>query len=455
MTNTRIVRTSRRAFTRGLPLLVAAALAASACDILDVENPNNLLEEQLREPESASAAVGGALSTVARAISRGWQPIGITADELIWIGSRDAWGQLDFGFLFDPSNEFADENFPYLAEARWMADEAESLLMGHVQESPTSSLQTSLAKTHLYSGLIYMVLGETQEDFAFSDKMEPGEPVGAENMYTVLDQAIEKLSSALALAEELEDSELATRALALRARARHSRAIWDKIKPTVNTGDPLVSASGAVADAQEVISRVGDDWTYQLSYSAETITNNMAGWINSRGENQFDSLVVNLDEENVRRIVSVRLEDPVDDVADPVITAKLTEWKSPGEITGTGTQYPPLTLTSARHMHLILAEDALQRGDDAGFATHINHVRSMDGLTEYSGQIPAMDMLEYERRVNLFLMGLRLNDMYRFGTQDVHWQASSDAVRCPGTLMPISTVELRANPLVSERRCGN
>lgn len=446
MTMTMIARKSRLARAATVLLVFGTALAVPACDILDVENPNNLLEEDVQKPQAAAAAASGALATVARAISRSWQPVGMIADEINWIGSRDAWGQLDFGFISDPSNEFTDENFPYLGEARWMAAEAEEVVLGHVAETPTEALKTTLAKAHLYAGLMYMVIGETQEDFAFSDKREPAPPIGPENMFSVLDQAIEKLSSAITLAQEVGDSELETRALALRARARHSRAIWDKIKPSVSTGDPLVSASDAVADAQAVLDRVGDDWVYTLSYSAETITNNMADWINDRGENQFDTLsVINVDQENVRQILSVRLRDPIDDVADPVITARLVEWKN-GEITETGDEYPPLTVTSARHMHLILAEDALQQGDEAGFRTHINHVRSMDGLTDYSGQMPALDMLEYERRVSLFLMGLRLNDMYRFGTQDPHWQGNSDAAQRPGTLMPISTIECRANP---------
>lgn len=449
MMTTMNARTSRLARAATLLALAGGAWVSPACDILDVENPNNLLEEDIQKPQAASAVASGALSTVARAISRGWQPVGIAADELNWIGSRDAWGQLDFGFLSDPSNEFADENFPYLAEARWMSAEAEEILLGHAEETPTTAMKTALAKAHLYAGLMYMVLGETQEDFAFSDKKEPGPPVGPENMYTVLDQAIEKIDNAIALAQEVGDSELETRALALRARARHSRAIWDKIKPSVNTGDPLVSASGAVADAQAVISRVEGGWAFKLNYSAETITNNMADWINDRGENQFDTLnVVNVSQENVRQILSVRLKDPIDDVVDPAITAKLVEWKS-GDITDTGTEYPPLTVTSVRHMHLILAEDALQQGNVAGFRTHINHVRSMDGLTEYAGQIPELEMLEYERRVNLYLMGLRLNDMYRFGTQDRHWQDNSDAMQRPGTLMPISTIEIRSNPFLS------
>ena len=67
-------------------------------------------------------------------------------------------------------------------------------------------------------------------------------------------------------------------------------------------------------------------------------------------------------------------------------------------------------------MHLILAENSLANGDNAGFTTHINHIRAMDGLTEYSGQIDAQEMLLHTRRVNLFLQGRRLSDHYRFAS---------------------------------------
>jgi starch-binding outer membrane protein, SusD/RagB family len=103
-------------------------------------------------------------------------------------------------------------------------------------------------------------------------------------------------------------------------------------------------------------------------------------------------------------------------------------------------------------MHLILAEDALQKNNQADFRTHINNIRAMDGLTPYTGQIPAMDMLRHTRRVNLFLMGLRLNDMYRFGIRDPHWRPNSDAFARPGTLLPITIIEIRANPHLTPPR---
>jgi starch-binding outer membrane protein, SusD/RagB family len=443
MTKTNSLR-SRLARAALLPCVLGATLGA--CDILDVDNPNNLLEEDIQQVSAANAVVNGALSVVSIAIARTWQPVGIAADELVFIGSRDAWRSLDWGFLSDPDNEFTNENFPFLGRGRWMADEAETILAAHVAATPTNALRRDLARAHLFSALMYTVLGETQEDFTLSHKQEPGPPIGPANMHRMLDDAIAKLDQAVALATAINDSELLNRALGMRARAKHSRAIWSKIKPTPQTADPLVSAAGAVADAQALLARVSDDWTWKLQFSSGTISNEMAAWMNSRGENQFDTLtVINVAQSNPRNIISVRLQDPIDEVPDPVILAKLTEWKG-GPITGTGNIYPPLTVTSARHMHLILAEDALQRGDEPEFRNRINMVRAMDDLTPYTGQIPALDMLLHARRVNLFLMGLRLNDMYRFGIADPHWQAGSDAVTRPGTLLPITDIEIRSNP---------
>ncbi|MCZ6918506.1 MAG: hypothetical protein O7I93_17155, partial [Gemmatimonadetes bacterium] len=62
-----------------------------------------------------------------------------------------------------------------------------------------------------------------------------------------------------------------------------------------------------------------------------------------------------------------------------------------------------------------------------------------------AGMPAAQDLLIHERRVNLFLQGRRLNDMYRFGVQSSMWEASSPAATNPGTFLPITKIELDAN----------
>jgi starch-binding outer membrane protein, SusD/RagB family len=172
----------------------------------------------------------------------------------------------------------------------------------------------------------------------------------------------------------------------------------------------------AAADAAAVLAGVSDEWRYQLEYSSSTLSNYMASEINSRGEQQFDTLsIISVSSAAPKAILGVKLQDPIDNVADPRIVTFMEEWKDNTNIAVAGPVYSALTLTSAKHMHLILAEDALAQGNTADFETHINAVRAVDGLSNYTGQIPAMDMLKHERRTALFVTGVRLLDMYRFG----------------------------------------
>jgi hypothetical protein len=421
-------------------MVLAATSTLSACGLLDVNNPNNLVEESIEQASAASAVVNGAQARVAYAVSSIWQPYLVCSDDFYWIGSRDAWLSLDQGFVSDPSNEFTDASYPQIAQARWLADKAVAILEGHVAED--ASFSGELARAHLYAGIIYMVVGEVQEDFTISDKRESGPPVGPANMYTMLDKAIEHLDAAVSGAG---DATTKLQATAIRARAKQSRAIWDKIKPSPNTGDPFVESAGAVADAKAAIDMAGGntaDWDYDFHYSASTVGNDIAGWINNRKENQVDLSLVTVTAAN--DIDQIKMVDPIDDVPDPALQLRIEKFKD-GPFNSQGSQYSPNTVASTRLMHLIIAEDALARGDDATFTQEVNYVRAMDGLTPYSGQVDAADLLRHERRMNTWMMGLRLSDMYRFGVTDPKWQSVSDAVKAPGTLLPITLVEVRAN----------
>ena len=430
------------------PLLAAFALGCG--DLLDVNNPNDLVEEDIRKEAAAAAVVNGTLTLVASSVSQSWQPYLVASDEMRWIGSRDAWLSLDLGFVDDPLNEFIDGPFPAMGQARWMSDEAVEILQGHHDNNPSNSIKTDLARAYMYSGIIYMVIGEIQEDYAFSDKTESGPPVGPANMAQVLDGAIDRFSSAISGFNEVGATDMATRARALRARARQSRAIWDLINPSPS-GNGLASSPEAGADASAVLASVSGDWTHNLTFSSASVANSMASWVNDRKENQIDLSIATVDDQN--DINGIALKDPIDGVDDPAVIKWLNQWKG-GDYLDKGGIYPPLTLASARMMHLILAENALAGGDSNGFAMHINHIRALDGVTPYDGQIPEMEMLQHTRRVNVLLQGLRLADMYRWGLTDPKWQGASAATAAPGTMLPISIIELRANCHLNGLGCG-
>ena len=98
---------------------------------------------------------------------------------------------------------------------------------------------------------------------------------------------------------------------------------------------------------------------------------------------------------------TISLLDPIDNIPDPALYKNVANFTI-------AQLYPKYPIVSGREMHLIIAENALANGDNATFTAHINKIRALDGLSDYSGQIDATEMLEHSRRVNLFLQGRRL-----------------------------------------------
>jgi hypothetical protein len=426
--------------------MVATVLAG--CDsLLEVENPNNLVQEDLGNPSAAEGLANGSLATVARGTSFLNAVYATATDELLWVGSRDAWGTLGKGDLTDPANEFSDRAYPFVSEARWMALEAVNLL-SEFDGAGDLVDRTVLGRAYLYAGIIHATIADSYDDFVFSDRKEPGTPIGEGGMASLYDQAVSFLDQGLSIAQSEGDTELQTGILAVRARVKHAKAVWGKLNPTgsVNTTDPLVNDAGAVQDALSAIGLAGGvtaDWRYRFNYSSATFANDMADWVNDRTEMSVGPDYVDYEDPATRRFPkSVILLDPIDQIPDPAVERAVFNEFIPGG------RFSPQTVISARELHLIVAEAELAQGNTDGFTTHVNHVRAMDGLTPYSGQVDAMDLLVHARRVNMFMQLRRLSDHYRFADPSSTWVGGSEAITRPGTFLPIAITEIRANPNV-------
>jgi len=460
-------------------MAMMAAFTLSGCNLLDVDNPNSLVEESIRQLAAANGVANGSLQLASEAIADVWEGPAVTGDELYWIGSRDAWGQLDQGFISNGENEFTDAAFPTLGRGVWMAQNAVEILAGHVADNPgVDEIEKDYGRTLMFRGMILMVTAESQDDMTFSWKMVDGPPVSSGNatignpegspiavptMVAVMDLAITSLTDAMGIFNGLGEDELATIAQALRARAYHSRVI---MQARDAVGGALAFPN-ATADAAAVIADVGNgsDWTYNLAYSSASNSCDMCGNVNDRKENQVDLSLVTVDASN--DIDGIRLQDPIDGVDDPSLVKALNQWKG-GSYLNSGNQYPDLTVVNERLMHLILAEDELANGNSAGFETHINHIRDMDGSTDFvsggAGMPTDVAMLQHMRRVNTVLMGLRLQDMYRWGlapatasgsASSAVWAPGSDAVQRRGSMLPITIIEVRANCYLNGQGCGS
>lgn len=437
-------------------LALAVAWAPSGCDgILDVENPNQLIQDDLEQPEASRALANGVMATVARAYARIILRHDSASDELTFVGSRDAWLQLQRGDLRDTRNEFLDAGgdglWDWVTEARWMGDEAIGLMRGFEDEGTLPS-PVFLARAQLFSATIYTLIADSFEDFVFSDRMEAQPPIGPANMIGLYDTAIERLTGAIDRARVAGDTELETQAMAQRARTRHARAVWQMLNPPGSVpADPLVFDQAMVDDAEAALTLAeSENWRFLFTYSAGTVSNNWGGWVNERLEHRVSSEYV-IPTEDDKRVAEIRLEDPIDGIPDPALTARIME------VSGEGSRaFAPVTVTGAREMRLLLAEAALAQNDLDGFATQINIVRGLDGLTPWdetladAGEHPsALDMLKHARRVNLFNQGRRLNDHYRFGDPNPQWDTALDAFTRPGTKFPITITEIRANPHIN------
>lgn len=418
--------------TRGAALALTALLAASSCKgLLDVDNPNNVAESSLSDPQSAVQQANGVQASTVRMLSAIMTPYATATDELDWIGSREAWKDLERGAISNFLNEFTDQAFPFVGEARYLGDETIKRLEGFNAQGRLTN-RSALARTYLYTAITYSSVADMFEDFALSNKQVPAKPLGRANMNKLYDTAIGYLVKAEAVPGN--DDNLKYAIVATRARIKHGRAVWTKITPEgQRPADPLVNDAGANADAQAaLVLLTAPDDRFRMKSNIEAQPGiNVWNEVNSRKEMRVGTAFTTL-------------KDPISGTADPVSARLIADFtKSPTE--------GFFTIASDRELRLILAEAALAAGDMTAFTTQINAVRALDNLPPYAGQVPARDILVFERQSNLFMQLRRLADLYRFGLTVAEWTTDPNyksAVNTPGLLFPIPNIERLANPCI-------
>lgn len=252
-------------------------------------------------------------------------------------------------------------------------------------------------------------------------------------MAQLYDQAIDYLTKGLAIADAINNAALENDLLAVRARAEYSKGLWDILNPVGQVElNGLVNDAEAIADATAVLARVAPAYQVILPLDSDDIA--------YAGE---ASLAYNINQRGELRVAATynTLNDPITAARDPRVAKAITDLTA-------AYVYQSLVLASGREMLLILAEAALAAGDTAEFASRINALRGLDALTPWTGQIPALQALQHERRANLFLQGRRLADLYRWGQNSPEWSTAppSTAVSQRGTFFPITCIEIRSHP---------
>ena len=454
MTSTYRLNEKGRSWSTPLVALVAATGLTGCGGLLDVTNPNNIAADDITLPVAATALVNGAQQRVSFGVNGALLVYSEATDELEWCGSRDGWLELDQGKISNGYNEFTDAYYPVLASARWLSDEAIKTLEAQ-QTAGTLITPANLARAYLWASVAYVTIADMFDDFVVgSHRDSAGAPLGEANMRGLYDGAIGYLNKALPLAGTASATNtLPAQIRMMRARAAFNKAIWDRVHNPKRAGGGIVASgadvTAAVADAQAALGIIPNaNYRLQFTYGAGTGSSEFGGWIGSRQEMRIAPTYAARSGSN--KWGATTLMDPVNSVIDPWVDAEQKAYAG-------ASTYWPMTIVSAREMHLILAEAAL-----AGVATggtvqsHINDLRALNtGLTAWNGATPAPQaMLAYSRQSSLFLQGRRLADHYRFSQPSLEWLATSQAINTPGTFLPITARECLSNPNIGASKCS-
>ena len=401
----------------------------SSCGVMDVENPNSLTEEDVSIPSSANGLKNGVLSSLMTGTGWTYASISTVSDEIFWTGSYESYKTYNEGRIAFEENEITVAGYPEISQARYMSDLAISKLEEFDSNGELND-RSILVRTYIYAALVRITIADSYDNFVYSSGSETNPPIGEGNMDQVYDEAIGFLDKAVNLSRNIGASNYEMQALGVRARAKHAKGVWEKLNPKGTVPDnPLVSGTGATADAEAALELMSQDYKAKFDYNGPQLQNYLANQVNSRGE--------------------ITLSEPFDDIKTGEEDPRVVAIQEDFEDTGTYTEnYSPLTWLSAREMHLIIAEEAVGTNNTVA-RNHINEVRALDGLPDMElTDTNFEEFIEHERRANLYLQGRRLNDMYRFGSQSDNWLPAEDALETPGILLPIPANERLANPEV-------
>jgi len=442
----------RRSLGTAVTALGTMALASCTVFSTEVKNPNAVTEDAI---SSAAAAATSLVTGLYGAVNAAGNQItgtsGAASDELTWVGSREYWNLLDVGDIGDPLNEYTDGQYPFVSQARWMANYVIPKLEDY-DKSGSLRNRADRAQAYYLAATIYTLIGENYEDFVLaSDRVKNGANVGEANMRVMFDSATTYTGKGLAIATALNNQPLRARLFAMQARAKWSRAVWATLRaPRGFPANPLINDAGANSDAAAALAAFGST---SARYRFDVIAQNAGGWfstgseMNGRLEIRAGNRYIVPTAAGTRPVdgaAGISMPDPITGQVDPVTLANINECCRLSSTVNVG-----WTASSAKEMLLILAEAALAQGNTGEFQTRINAIRTADALPDWTpaSAVSARDMLIHTRQVNLFLQGRRLTDHYRFQIRADRWVATRGNRPC---FFPISYNERQQNPLAPQ-----
>jgi starch-binding outer membrane protein, SusD/RagB family len=392
-----------RAATAALSLLIAGA---TACGILDTEQPNIVGDDELDTPAGAQTKRLGAISTFTLAKDGDFNPVavpgsedtfndnsdghvltsGILADEFVNPGFIPSRTEIDTR-LAQPTTAGLAAFFQSLHRARAAAEDAAASLQA-LGETPDAD--TGIPEMFALAGLTYVFLAE---DFCsgipvsrvVNDAIVFGQPLTTEQVF---DTAIVRFNAALA-------------------------------HPSIAPGDPIHSLAsvglgrallnqGRYAEAALAVASVPADFVYETEH-ATTPAALHNGVFEAFNNGEFGVF----DQEGGVGLNYVSAEDLRVTGDSGIGSDNNTESWFPNKYSSFESSIPTADYLEAQ---LIIAESELQAGGFAAMTQRLNDLRAGAGLDPLGAPgdlVAATDLLFRERAFWLYATGHRLGDMRR------------------------------------------
>lgn len=388
---------------------LAALLPLAACgDLLEVESPGRIADDDLGTKDAISGMVVGMKYDLSQAVDGTQEFLALAAVDLFHGGSYN-WADVPRGVILE---EDVGTEWSSPQQARWVAETGVER-MRELLEADEFGRSRDVAQAYVYAGFSNRILADN-----FCSSVIDGGPEVANTVH--YERGIEQFTNAIQVGGAAGQTELVNAAYAGRAHMKAMMGDW----------------AGAAQDAAQVPT--------SFVYYAE-IDTELRNELTYETHNRFEYTVF-----------GTFMEAHPDDARAPWEILYDAAGQVRRGANGSTPHYQQqkyednaadVALTKGTEMLLIRAEAALRSNDIATAYARMNEVRTfheMELLTPAADLAGAWADLHYERGATLWLEGRRFGDLRRWYAES--GPAHNDAFNGRDTCLPIAEAERLSNP---------
>ena len=402
-----------------LTVLVISLFLVGCGDLFDVDNPTNIIDEELEDPLMITALANSPEAAFAEGYSDVILDASLPTDEGTHHSTRSSRIELMTG-VFLSFNEQYDDRYDELARARWLADDVANRLSTQL-DAPNADAR--VAHAYYWGGLSRVFLAKHFVEVPI-DGGAPQTPVA------IYESAVARFDQAAEIAGAAGDDNL--RAAILGSKARALRALY------FETGEQASYFDQAAAAAEQAL---GIDPSYQLDVRYQQPGSQNTVYSRAATGQLYDGMHPNF----ANRV------DPVSGELDPRIQHSERLGTDPqGHDIHEPLKYPgrnaDIPASRWQEAELILAEHRLLNGNPDEAVSRMNRVRAAAGLPDYEGTDPVeiRTQFHYERETEFWMEGRRWADMRYYDLIPADWTQASQAAGW--RKWPVSQQERGTNP---------